>query len=282
MTRFRFVILLLVLLAVGGKSFAAPTSVQPPDFESIFAGYSATFLLYDLQNDTLITYNPTRANIRYAPHSTFKIPNAAIGLEAGSVADEDEIIAWDSEKYPLTNLPDQLPFSEWRKANNLRSGMRYSVVWFYTELALRTGQDTMQQWLDTIDYGNRDISAWMGDGAQPAPFWLRSSLEISANEQLRFLVDFYNGEVGFSERTTAIVKDIIILEETADYRLSGKTGTAGESLSWLVGYIQRDDNTYFYIMNMAAPGDVRNRLVHQTLVAAGLLPDASNPFNFGA
>jgi beta-lactamase class D len=50
------------------------------------------------------------------------------------------------------------------------------------------------------------------------------------------------------------VKDILVLKETAEYRLSGKSGTldltAGRELTWHVGYIERGRRVWFYALNM--------------------------------
>jgi beta-lactamase class D len=53
-------------------------------------------------------------------------------------------------------------------------------------------------------------------------FWLRSSLQISADEQVEFLKRFYVGKLPVAPRNTAIVKEILVLEKTTQYTLSGK------------------------------------------------------------
>ena len=58
-----------------------------------------------------------------------------IALETGVIPDEEEIIKWDGEKR----------FVEvWNQDHNLRSGIKYSVVWLYQELARRIGEERMQ------------------------------------------------------------------------------------------------------------------------------------------
>lgn len=106
----------------------------------------------------------------------------------------------------------------------------------------------MQAYLDQMDYGNRDI----GGGIDQ--FWLHGDLRISPNEQVRFLERMYSGELGLSPRTTQVVKEILVLEENADYRLSGKTGTADvtptRELAWLVGFVERGREVWFFALNM--------------------------------
>jgi beta-lactamase class D len=109
------------------------------------------------------------------------------------------------------------------------------------------------------------------------PFWLNGSLQISADEQLRFLQAFYEEELVFSDRTTAIVKDIILREETDTYRLSGKTGSGltrdGVALGWFMGYVETQDNVYYFVTNMDAVGDIRVDLSRRILVELGVLPE---------
>lgn len=243
-------------------------ALQYPDFDRLFRGVNGTFVLYDPQNDVTLAYNPERAQQRFAPHSTFKILNAAISLETGAMPDEDFIIEWDQEQYPLTEYPETSPFNEWRQDQNLRTGMQYSVVWFYTEVARRIGEEQMADWVERVGYGNMDTSAWL----EPVPFWLGGSLEITSLEQTQFLWRFYNGELGFSERTTDIVRDLIVLEETETYRLSGKTGTGPDGTGWLVGYLERGDDVYVYALNIT-PVESANRLelTKQIFIEMGLI-----------
>ncbi|MGH8726963.1 MAG: penicillin-binding transpeptidase domain-containing protein [Burkholderiales bacterium] len=73
---------------------------------------------------------------------------------------------------------------------------------------------------------------------------------------MNFLCRFYFGDLGVSERTTRIVKDLLVLEQTPAYRLSGKTGWAGlgkpsaPQIGWLAGYLERGGNVYFFATNI--------------------------------
>ena len=134
--------------------------------ESVFKkrGINGCFILHDVENDTSIIYNQPRTVQQFLPASTFKIPNSLIALECGVIEDEYEIIPWDSiERF----VP------AWNKDHNLRTGIKYSVVWFYKELARRIGAGRMQSWVDEMDYGNRKI------GDEIDNFWLINDLRIS-------------------------------------------------------------------------------------------------------
>ena len=55
------------------------------------------------------------------------------------------------------------------------------------ELAARIGPERMQEYIDKIGYGNKDISGGL------TTFWLGSSLQISAPEQVDLLNKLYSG-----------------------------------------------------------------------------------------
>src|SRR5215208_3711930 len=164
--------------------------------------------------------------------------------------DAEFVIKWDSKKYPAFNQ-DALPFSAWWQDQTLRTAFKRSVVWYYRELALQVGERRMKEYVNKLDYGNEDASGPLNG------FWLNSTLKISADEQVEFLRRPYKEELPVSRRSVSIVKEIMTLEETPDYKLSGKTGGGplGENrfLGWFVGYLETTDNTYFFATEIEGP-----------------------------
>jgi beta-lactamase class D len=198
-----------------------------------------------------------------------------IGLETGVVRNADFLISWNSQRYPPEGRPNTEPFIHWWQDHTLRSAIRYSVVWYYIEIARQVGAQRMQKYVTQFRYGNRDTSGGIEQ------FWRNSSLQISADEQVDFLRRFYTGQLPVSRSSTEIVKDIILLEQTATYRLSGKTGAAprenGGTLAWFVGYLEREGNVYFFALNMdgashEAIRDERINLTKRILAELGYLP----------
>lgn len=242
------------------------TAVLPAiNFQQLFdsAGVKGAFLLYNLKNDTTLVFNDQRTKVGYLPASTFKIINSLIALETGVINDEAEIIKWDGKKR----------FVEvWNQDHNLRSGIKYSVVWFYQELARRIGEENMQHYIDTVGYGNQDI----GGGIDL--FWLEGNIRITMQQQIDFLKRLHQNELPFSQRSMGIVKDIMILEKTEDYVLRGKTGWAASvepNIGWFVGYLERKDNVYFFAANIDINKDkdaeARKKLTAQILEQLNLL-----------
>lgn len=119
-------------------------------------------------------------------------------------------------------------------------------------LESKVGEERMQDFLNKVNYGNRDISAGITE------FWLQSSLKISPSEQVDILRIFYEYKLPFSKRNIDIVKSVILLSSDNGVRLSGKTGSGSNPNSnkyingWFVGYVEKDRNVYFFATNIEA------------------------------
>jgi beta-lactamase class D len=199
------------------------------------------FLLYDLQRNDYVSYNRSRVDTGFLPASTYKIFNSLVALETGAVRDETEVLKWDGIKRMVP---------AWNQDQNMRDAIRNSTVWFYQEMARRIGQARMQQYVNLVHYGNRNI----GGGIDH--FWLDGMLRITAKEQIDLLVKLYRNQLPFSPGTINIVKDILINEKTDNYILRAKTGWAGlgdksaPQIGWWVGYVERGGRAYFFAMNL--------------------------------
>ena len=246
-------------------------------FESIDPN-DAAFVLLNGETGVVIRHNPARAQQRFIPASTYKIPNSLIALEAGVVSGPDHLIRWDS----TASRDSGFWAPVWSQDHTLRSAIRNSVYWYYQALAREIGAERMQRYLRQFGYGNQSI----GGGIDR--FWLDGDLRISSDEQVRFLRRMYNGDLGVSERSTAIVKNIILLEDTPEYRLSGKTGTADvtptRELAWLVGYVEREGTPWFFALNIEGEQvweqwgspTARLALVRSLLRELGVIPPELN------
>jgi beta-lactamase class D len=194
------------------------------DLSRFFKDTAGAFVFYDLKNDRYLRHNEERCRQRFSPFSTFKIPNSLIGLETKVLANAEQRLRWEPDKYPEASGWTEPPFVYWKQDQTLR---------------------------------------------------------FSADEQIEFLKRFYLGKLPVSARATTIVKDILVLEKTAGYTLSGKTGGGtlanGKALGWFAGYVETKGNVYFFAANIeganyAAIRDRRVELTKQILAALGCLP----------
>ncbi|MBU0489544.1 MAG: class D beta-lactamase [Bacteroidetes bacterium] len=206
------------------------------DFAKFYEKFrvSGSFVFYDQNNDKYTFYNQSQYTEEFIPASTFKICNSLIGLETGVISDENFVIPWDS-------VERQLPV--WNKDHDLKTAFRNSTVWYYQELARRVGAEKMKLWLDSVGYGNADISGGIDQ------FWLIGGLRITPEQQIGFLRRLHDNQLPFSQRNIDIVKKIMIIEETPDYILRGKTGWGSKTntdTGWFVGYIEKGDNVYYF------------------------------------
>ena len=189
-------------------------------------------------DDTRHVYNPKRSGMGYIPKSTFKIPHALIALEERIITDEDQVIEWDGTKYDI---------QVWNEDQNLASAIRYSCVWFFSALTKKIDGSIYLEYLEKFGYGNRKI-------AGPSDrFWLVGDLRISAMEQVDFLKRFYEHQLGISDRSIDLVKKLILVEETDEYRIYAKTGGGNlennRQIMWYVGFVEKEDQVYYFAMN---------------------------------
>ncbi len=216
-------------------------NVKKLDVAEFFSDHNGTFILRDVKTGKTFVYNQERANTRQTPESTFKVPNALIGLQVKAVRDEYDVKRWDSVKHE---------FDTWNRDHTLGSAMRESAIWYYQEMARDIGEQHMNDWVQKISYGNEDISGGIDQ------FWLSSSLKISPLEQVDFMEKLYKEELPFDSPVMKTVKRMMIQVEGDHYTLYGKTGTrlSDLGLGWFVGFIKVDNRSYVFVTNIDSSG----------------------------
>lgn len=263
--------LLVSLSLLVGPGSATPDAALRAAVERVFEGVPATFVVREVGTGVALIVDMNRAADRFAPCSTFKIPNALIGIDAGAIDPQASKLRWDPSRDPRQ---DWWP-AAWAGDHDLRSAMRASVVWYFQEIARRIGTEQMKERLVEIGYGNADISGGIDT------FWLSSTLRISAEEQVEFLMRMLQGETGFSEKARRMVADAIFLDRAEGSLLAGKTGACRSDgdkfVGWLVGWAESRRRTWVYAMNMdgrsyADVSGARLRLVKEALAVLGVFP----------
>jgi beta-lactamase class D len=224
---------------------------------------TGTFVLYDPATRRYLVHNPERADERFIPASTFKVLNSLISLETGVVADTTTIFKWDGVERSIPR---------WNRDHTLATAFENSVVWIYQELSRRVGAARMQDYVERAKYGNANI----GGGIDQ--FWLSGGLRISAMEQVNFLKRLHERCLPFSDRTVDLVEGIMVEGRGSGHVLHGKSGWADgipADIGWYVGYVVREDRTYYFALNIdierAEQGSARREIARAILVDLGLL-----------
>ena len=229
------------ILLLATLLFLSPVPDDDPSRHFRAAGLTGSFLLQEMDGDRVLRIDAERCARRFTPASTFKILNSIVALEHGVVRGLDDTLRWDGTKHFIAS---------WNQDQCMRDAFQRSCVWFYQELARRVGESRMQAAVDAAAYGNQDISGGIDR------FWLDGALRISSDEQADFLTRLWKNTLPFSSAVQQTVKDLMLLERTAEYTLRGKTGTAlrGDTvIGWIVGYLERGARTYVYVLNVEHP-----------------------------
>jgi len=226
----------LAAILTGIRGASAGETITLGDTDDIFAreGIPGTFVAYDPGADRLVMLNAVRAETRFVPASTFKIPNSLIALEVGAVKDADEVFRYDGKPRMV---------AAWQKDMTLREAIAASNVPVYQEIARRVGLENYRTWLARLDYGNREL----GDNVER--FWLDGPLAISAVEQARFLGRVAQQQLPMSARSQAIVRDMIRIEARNGRTLFAKTGWSGK-LGWWAGWVEQGARKTAFALNM--------------------------------
>jgi len=268
---------------VGCSSAVPDTAEAPPpqpDLAAYFGGTRGCFTMFELGTKATIEYGGEECDVRTSPASTFKIPNALIGLDTGILKDESTVIAWDGVKRWNEN---------WNRDHSLSTAMWYSVLPYFQKLAGEVGVERYRAYLAAFQYGNADPSG------EVDMFWLNNTLQISPREETRFLAALYEGRLPVSEHAASTVKRILELRGEArerqrdrlpfvdelpeGARLSGKTGShvpdegkRGELdvVGWFVGAVEREGRTYVFACRLRSNdekkiGPAAAKIAHQIL-----------------
>ncbi len=253
------------LVAVVALFTAPPAKPKNVDFESHFGPFKGTFLLKEIGGKELLRYGGETCKARLSPCSTFKIPNALIGLETGVLKDENTLFKWDGKPKHMKT---------WERDHTLASAIKESCVWYFQEVARRIGPERMKSYIDKIHYGNCDLSSGIDQ------FWLDKSLQITPEEQVAFMEKLYTNKLPFSERNMALVRKLLIHASGKKWIFSGKTGTSApngkSTLGWFVGYLKSGEHEYVFAVNIRgqdeAWGPKARQITIDILKDMGLIP----------
>ncbi|MFA9203139.1 MAG: class D beta-lactamase [Flavobacteriales bacterium] len=262
------VALFVTSFCVSQMSVATTTDtilITKPNWAAFFETQQVqgTIVILDQRSQpaTQFVYQPERAATRYSPASTFKIPHTLFALDAAVVRDEKQVFKWDG-------VPRS--YAGHNQDQTLQTAMRNSTVWVYEGLAKQIGTAREQQYLQRIQYGNQNASGAVDK------FWLNDTLQISAQEQLRFLQQLYQDQLPFSVEHQRLVKQLMLVESGQDWSLHAKTGWSG-SIGWWVGWVQQPTGAVFFALNIDTPLRMADLAKRESITRAILREIAALP-----
>ena len=252
--KFRLLCSAAFLLMASATTTLASTSTNL-DLSELFGSHAGCFVMYDAGSDRYVRYNAQACAERFTPCSTFKIANSLIALQTGVVPGPEFSLKWDGVVHPI---------APWNKDQTMYSAFSNSVLWYYQEIASRIGPKRMNDYVKRLDYGNADITGGITN------FWIESSLQISADEQVEFVRRLWSDELPIGERAQQITRELMkISQDTTGRILYGKTGTAGDAkadiarLGWFVGCVTHGDRKVFFATRITGEPDASGRLARK-------------------
>src|SRR5207253_1280972 len=148
----RFVSPLVCLFA--SITAAAADVVARPQWQRHFDAKDArgTFVLLEPANDRYLVLNEGRARTRFLPASTFKIPNALIGLEVSAIEQVDFLRRLAEGELPMSQRSQRL----------VRNALAFEKTRDYT-LYAKTGtsgaaKDPVDWWIGWVEKKGRPVA----------------------------------------------------------------------------------------------------------------------------
>jgi beta-lactamase class D len=243
-------------LAVAGGVIALAVPLSPSPAPAPADG--SCFLLYEEGIGQIRRAPSDACGTRVTPESTFKIAHGLEALDAELIAGADDTFKYDGSPQP---------YPDWRRDHTLTSAMRYSVVWYFQKIASLLGPEREQAYARRLNYGNMDTTSHL------TSFWLGESLLISPDEQARFLLRLYRGELPISPHAQDVVQRVLIQPSGQVFNATGahpfsapwpsgtvlaaKTGSgpdrSGRDVRWIAGHVSRAGHNWVFVSCVIGP-----------------------------
>lgn len=257
--------IIATLILIISSHVSATEWQHSPEIEQLFieAEVRGTFVLYDVAEDTFIGFDRARAETRFIPASTFKVPHTLIALAESAVGNVDQVLPYGGQAQPI---------ALWERDMSLRDALPISNVPVYQGLARQITLERMASHLALMDYGNQQT------GNTVDTFWLDGPLSISAVEQAVFLARLAQNTLPYTACIQDQVREITRLESGEGWALHGKTGwtdAPDPEIGWWVGWVEKQGRVYSFALNMdildASDLEKRMELGRKSLIASGVL-----------
>jgi beta-lactamase class D len=224
------------------------------------------FALLNNIDGKITMYNMALDTQHFSPGPSFEIVNSLIGLQTGRIINDTMIIKWDGN---VRTFPGGDTATGWNKDMGMKEAFKINNVPYYQEVARRIGKDTMKLWIDSLGYGNKNISGPIDS------FWLNNTLKISPDEQLGLMKRLYFEQLPFMKSVHEMVKDAMLQEDNTAYKLSYKTAWGIDeqknNIGWQLGWIEENNHVYFFVTFIkAGPGNIDMKAIPKN-ITSGIL-----------
>jgi beta-lactamase class D len=181
---------------------------------------------------------------RFSPASTFKVPLAVMGYDAGILSDENTP-AWDYK-------PEYNAVERDRKTVDPTVWEKDSIIWYSREITRRLGAEKFAAYVSAFGYGNADVSGTAGKNDGLTHSWVDSSLAIAPTEQVAFLRKMLRSELQATAKAHDMTIAILPQFKAGGWTVQGKTGSTRlrkasanakeqRAIGWFVGWATKGD-----------------------------------------
>jgi len=223
------------------KKESEKTGEEMLDLSNVFNNINGCAVLYNPSENKYSLYNKDMAEQEVSPYSTFKIISTLIGLHNNIIKDETSTMNYNGTQYPNT---------EWNGNLTLQQAFQTSCIWYFHQIIYGVGVEEVRKELGELEYGNCDVSEWEGSSINPYEelngFWLDSSLKISPYEQIEVLSKIFEGESFYGNESVEILKKIMLIQDSKERKIYGKTGSSSNGEAWFIGFTEKGQQREYF------------------------------------
>nr|WP_082565235.1 class D beta-lactamase [Duganella sp. Root1480D1] len=239
------------LAAIAGGNFALQPALAwsvSPSAQSVAALNCTTFVDAASGNALLREGDCTA---RITPVSTFNIAVSLMGFDSGFLKDQHAPLLPYRESYRAWN-------KEWRRDMDPSQWISYSAVWYAQQVTQHIGRERFERYVQDFGYGNRDTGGDRSKDNGLTWSWVGSSLQISPDEQTKFLRKLVRKELPVSQHAHEQTARLLKVKDLPNgWQVFGKTGTGApvgpdgkddysRSYGWFVGWATNGQRTIVF------------------------------------
>ena len=188
---------------------------------------------------------------RITPVSTFNIAVGLMGYDSGFLKDQHAPVLPYRAEYKAWN-------KDWRRDMDPSQWVSYSAVWYAQQVTRHIGRERFERYVQGFGYGNRDISGDRSKDNGLTWSWVGSSMQVSPDEQTRFLRRLVRQELPVSKYAHEQTARLLKLKDLPNgWQVFGKTGTGApvgpdgkddysRAYGWFVGWATNGERTIVF------------------------------------